>query len=72
MSLIEPLPDRYEGDPGLLPPGEAMRRSRAHVRPVDVTERVAVVDALALLNRTGVCGDGIVWVTQGGRRRGHE
>ena len=26
-----------------------MRRIRAHVRPVDATERVAVVDALTLL-----------------------
>ena len=46
MNLIEPLPDCYEGDPELLPPGEAMRRIRAHVRPVDATERVAVIDAL--------------------------
>ena len=46
MSLPEPLPDCYEGDPDLLPPDEAMRRIRAHVRPVDTTESVAVIDAL--------------------------
>ena len=46
MSLPEPLPDCYEGDPDLLPPGEAMRRIRAHVRAVDATETVAVIDAL--------------------------
>ena len=46
MRLPEPLPDCYEGDPDLLPPGEAMRRIRAHVRPVDATEPVAVIDAL--------------------------
>ena len=46
MSLLEPLPDCYEGDPDLLPPDEAMRRIRAHVRPVDATESVAVIDAL--------------------------
>ena len=47
MNLPEPLPDCYEGDPDLLPPGEAMRRIRAHVRPVDATETVPVIDALA-------------------------
>ena len=46
MSAPEPLPDCYEGDPDLLPPGEAMRRIRAHVRPVRATETVAVIDAL--------------------------
>ena len=46
MRFPEPLPDCYEGDPDLLPPGEAMRRIRAHVRPVDATGRVAVIDAL--------------------------
>ena len=46
MSVPEPLPDCYEGDPDLLPPGEAMRRIRAHVRPVATTETVAVIDAL--------------------------
>ena len=46
MSLPEPLPDCYEGDPDLLPPGEAMRRIRAHVRPLDATETIAVIDAL--------------------------
>ena len=46
MSLAEPLPDCYEGDPDLLPPGEAMRRIRAHVRPVTATESVAVIDTL--------------------------
>ena len=46
MSLPEPLPDCYEGDPDLLPPDEAMRRVRAHVRPVEATEAVAVIDAL--------------------------
>ena len=46
MSASEPLPDCYEGDPELLPPGEAMRRIRAHVRPVEATETVAVIDAL--------------------------
>ena len=46
MNHPEPLPDCYEGDPDLLPPGEAMRRIRAHVRPVDATENVAVIDAL--------------------------
>ena len=46
MSLPEPLPDCYEGDPDLLPPGEAMRRIRAHVRPIEATETVAVIDAL--------------------------
>ena len=46
MSRPEPLPDCYEGDPDLLPPGEAMRRIRAHVRPVDSTETIAVIDAL--------------------------
>ena len=46
MSVPEPLPDCYEGDPDLLPPGEAMRRIRAHVRPVEATETVAVIDAL--------------------------
>ena len=46
MSAPEPLPDCYEGDPDLLPPGEAMRRIRAHVRPVQATETVAVIDAL--------------------------
>ena len=46
MSVPEPLPDCYEGDPELLPPGEAMRRIRAHVRPVETIETVAVIDAL--------------------------
>ena len=46
MSFPEPLPDCYESDPDLLPPGEAMRRIRAHVRPVEATEAVAVIDAL--------------------------
>ena len=46
MSVPEPLPDCYESDPDLLPPGEAMRRIRAHVRPVEATETVAVIDAL--------------------------
>ena len=46
MSVPEPLPDCYEGDPDLLPPGEAMRRIRAHVRPIEATETVAVIDAL--------------------------
>ena len=46
MSPPEPLPDCYEGDPDLLPPDEAMRRIRAHVRAVDATETVAVIDAL--------------------------
>ena len=46
MSVPEPLPDCYEGDPDLLPPGEAMRRIRAHVRPVATTGTVAVIDAL--------------------------
>ena len=46
MSRPEPLPDCYEGDPDLLPPGEAMRRIRAHVRPLDSTETIAVIDAL--------------------------
>ena len=46
MSLVEPFPDCYEGDPDLLPPREAMRRIRAHVRPVDAAETVEVIDAL--------------------------
>ena len=46
MNAIEPLPDCYEGDPDLLPPGEAMRRIRAHVRPLEATETVAVINAL--------------------------
>ena len=46
MSLPEPLPDCYEGDPDLLPPGEAMRRIRAHVRTVEATETVPVIDSL--------------------------
>ena len=46
MSLPEPLPDCYEGDPDLLPPGEAMRRIRAHVRALESTETVPVIDAL--------------------------
>ena len=46
MNVPEPLPDCYEGDPDLLPSGEAMRRIRAHVCPVDATETVAVIDAL--------------------------
>ena len=46
MSAPEPLPDCYEGDPDLLPPDEAMRRIRAHVRPIGATETVAVIDAL--------------------------
>ena len=46
MNPPEPLPDCYEGDPDLLPPDEAMRRIRAHVRAVDATETVAVIDAL--------------------------
>ena len=46
MSVPEPLPDCYEGDPDLLPPGEAMRRIRAHVRPIEATGTVAVIDAL--------------------------
>ncbi len=46
MNPPEPLPDCYEGDPDLLPPDEAMRRVRAHVRAVDATETVAVIDAL--------------------------
>ena len=46
MSAPEPLPDCYEGDPDLLPPGEAMRRIRTHVRPVQATGTVAVIDAL--------------------------
>ena len=46
MNLAEPLPDCYEGDPDLLPPGEALRRISAHVRPIEETETVAVIDAL--------------------------
>ena len=46
MNRPEPLPDCYEGDPDLLPPGEAMRRIRAHVRPLDSTRSIAVIDAL--------------------------
>ena len=46
MSLPEPLPDCYEGDPDLLPPAEAMRRIRAHIRAVEATETVAVIEAL--------------------------
>ena len=46
MSAPEPLPDCYEGDPELLPPGEAMRRILAHVRAVSETETVPVIDAL--------------------------
>ena len=46
MNAPEPLPDCYEGDPDLLPPGEAMRRIRAHVRPVGGIETAAVIDAL--------------------------
>ena len=46
MSAPEPLPDCYEGDPALLPPGEAMRRIRAHVRPVREAETIPVLDAL--------------------------
>jgi molybdopterin molybdotransferase len=46
MNTPEPLPDCYEGDPDLLPPGEATRRIRAHVRPVNATETVAVIDTL--------------------------
>ena len=54
MSLPEPLPDCYEGDPDLLPPGEAMRRVRAHVRPVEATETVAVIDALGRITARDV------------------
>ncbi len=54
MNPPEPLPDCYEGDPDLLPPGEAMRRIRAHVRPVDATETVAVIDALGRVAATDV------------------
>ena len=46
MNLAEPLPDCYEGDPDLLPPGEALRRIRAHVCSIKETETVAVIDAL--------------------------
>ena len=46
MNPVEPLPDCYEGDPDLLPPGEASRRIAAHVRPVEETGTVAVIDAL--------------------------
>ena len=46
MNPPEPLPDCYEGDPDLLPPGEAMRRILAHVRAVEATETVPVIDAL--------------------------
>ncbi len=46
MSAPEPLPDCYEGDPDLLPPGEAMRRIRAHVRAIGDVESIAVIDAL--------------------------
>ena len=46
MSTSEPLPDCYEGDPDLLPPGEAMRRIRAHVRSVNETGTVPVIGAL--------------------------
>ena len=46
MSAPEPLPDCYEGDPELLPPGEAMRRIRAHVLPVEEIETIPVIDAL--------------------------
>ena len=46
MNVPEPLPDCYEGDPDLLPPGEAIRRIRAHVRPVNEAETIAVIDAL--------------------------
>ena len=46
MNAAEPLPDCYEGDPDLLPPGEAMRRIRAHVRPIGAVETVSVIDAL--------------------------
>ena len=46
MNVAEPLPDCYEGDPDLLPPGEALRRIRAHVRPIEAVETVAVIDAL--------------------------
>ena len=46
MNPVEPLPDCYEGDPDLLPPGEASRRIAAHVRPVEESGTVAVIDAL--------------------------
>ena len=46
MNTPEPLPDCYEGDPDLLPPGEATRRIRAHVLPMTATETVAVIDTL--------------------------
>ena len=46
MSAPEPLPDCYEGDPELLPPGEAMRRIRAHVRSVEEIETIPVIEAL--------------------------
>ena len=46
MGAAEPLPDCYEGDPDLLPPGEAVRRIRAHVRPVEAAGTIAVIDAL--------------------------
>ena len=46
MNTPEPLPDCYEGDPDLLAPREAMRRIRSHVRAIDATETVAIIDAL--------------------------
>ena len=46
MNAPEPLPDCYEGDPDLLPPDEAMRRIRAHVRAVRETGTIPVIDAL--------------------------
>ena len=46
MNPVEPLPDCYEGDPDLLAPGEASRRIAAHVRPVEETGAIALIDAL--------------------------
>ena len=46
MSLLEPLPTATKAIRISSLPDEAMRRIRAHVRPVDATESVAVIDAL--------------------------
>ena len=42
-----------------------MRRIRAHVRPVDATERVAVIDALALLQRSSGVVNCPRWLERG-------
>lgn len=47
MSLPEPLPDCYEGDPDLLPLDEALRRIRVHVKAIEESETLPLIKAHA-------------------------